>query len=119
MAETLNIDLVHFSISKRLGNSKTVYWLLVTFAKTVSKNKNLLASPSLQDKKRLIAFSLNLTCFSRASGRVPVTSKQHTLSYSNPHVMFCRLMTLVDNQTNQSSFELEVKQLLRLHMVFF
>ena len=116
MAKTMNIDLVHLSILKRLRNSKTVYWLFVTFAKTVSKNKNLLAPPLLQDMKRLIAFSLNLTCFSRASGTSDLKTTYVVLFKPPPDVL--QIDELVDIQTNQSLFEIEVKQLLRLHMVF-
>ena len=53
------------------------------------------------------------------SGRVLLTSIQHTLSYLSLHVMFSKLITSLDNKTNRSSFEIAIKKLLRLHMGIF
>ena len=88
-------------------------------AQKSNKIRKLLRSLLLENIKRFIALSSNIICFIRANARILLTSIQHTLSHSSLRVKFTKIITLVDDYTNRSSFAIVIEKLLRLHLVIF
>ena len=94
MAEKLNIEFVpclDFEMIEKLENCLLVF---EDSCEEIYPEKEFMIVVAGR-QRRFIAFSSNII-FIRASGRVLLTSIQHT-SYLSLHVMFSKLITLVDN----------------------